>query len=334
LKDSEPRRSYLNPLDMNTRTRFVTAPQPRRSGPHWRTNLPTSPVRTSSVLRHCCAKSTRTLKTSIHSLPSSTSLLHKPVMQSQTPYVDWTLSTSILHSLEYSDIPGEDWGMFPTRIGHKYLTANPHQIYADARVYYSSHFVRKRLEQGTSAAIAAASIKPIPVGLDEDSPPVLAIDNRNDRDNRTMRGHGRGRGGRGLQRKEYPTDPDGYCTFHRRAGHTTKQSRAHLQPPTTDIQCYNCNKVGHESPDCPERNRYAPSSVPPTPPPREPPILLKIYTNGLSHTHYLRKNDGYIYRSATFLQHLPSLHSSHAYLSSSRTFHFNIFNHRRHRGSA
>jgi hypothetical protein len=98
-----------------------------------------------------------------------------------------------------------------------------------------------------------------------------AIDNRNGRDNRTMRGRGRGRGGRGLQRKEYPTDPDGYCTFDRRAGHTTEQCQARLQPPTTDIQCYNWNKFGHKSPDCPERNRYAPSSVP-TPPPREPPI--------------------------------------------------------------
>jgi hypothetical protein len=59
--------------------------------------------------------------------------------------------------------------MFSTRIGNKYLTANLRQIYANARVYYSSHFVRKRLEQVTSAAVAA-SIKPIAVGLDEDSP--------------------------------------------------------------------------------------------------------------------------------------------------------------------
>jgi hypothetical protein len=188
-------------------------------------------------------------------------------------------SVDINSALEYSDIPGKDWGMFPTRIGDRYLTANPRQIYADARVYYSSHFIRKILEQATSAAIAAttvaaaaASIKPIAVGLDEDSPRVLAIDNR------TMRGRGRGRGARGLQRKEYRTDPDGYCTFHRRAGHTTEQCRAHLQPPTTDIERYNCNKFGHKSPHFPERNRYAPSSVPtptsmtsmPTPPPREP----------------------------------------------------------------
>jgi hypothetical protein len=145
------------------------------------------------------------------------------------------MNSAFLNALEYSDIPGENWGMFPMRIGDKYLTANPRQIYADARVYYSSHFVCKRLEQATTAAIAAAaSIKPIAVGLDEDSPWVLAIDNRG---NPTMRGRGRGRG-RELQRKEYPTDPDGYYTFHRRAGHTTEQCRAHLQPPT-DIQCYN-----------------------------------------------------------------------------------------------
>jgi hypothetical protein len=54
--------------------------------------------------------------------------------------------------------------------------------------------------------------------------------------------------------------------------------------------------------------------------------MLRIYKFGLSHTRYLQKNGGYIYCSATFLQHLPSSHSSHSshsYLSSSRTFHFN-----------
>jgi Zinc knuckle len=152
----------------------------------------------------------------------------------------------------------------PQGLGDKYLTVNSRQIYANARVYYSSHFVRKRLEQATAAAIAAASIKPIAVGLDEDSPRVLAIDNR---DNRTMRGRGR----RGMQRREYPTDPGGYCTFHRRTGHTTEQCRARLQPPTTDIQCYNCNKFGHKSPDCPERNCYTPSPMP-TPARGQPPI--------------------------------------------------------------
>jgi Pol polyprotein, beta-barrel domain/Zinc knuckle len=172
------------------------------------------------------------------------------------------INSAFLDALEYSDIPGEDWGTFPTRIGDKYLTANPRQIYANARVYYSSHFVHKRLEQATAAAIATvatAASKPIAVVLDKHSLWVLAINNRG---NRTM--HGRGRG-RGWQCKEYPTDPNGYCTFHRRAGYTTEQCRACLQPSTTDIRCYNCNKFGHKSPDCPEHNRYVPSSVLPTP---------------------------------------------------------------------
>jgi hypothetical protein len=52
----------------------------------------------------------------------------------------------LFNALEYSDIPDEDWGMFAMHIGHNYLTANPRQIYTDARIYYSSHFVHKRLE--------------------------------------------------------------------------------------------------------------------------------------------------------------------------------------------
>jgi hypothetical protein len=56
-------------------------------------------------------------------------------MQFQTPYVDWTPSISILYFLMHWST-GEDWGMFPTRIGDKYLTANPRQIYADGGVYY------------------------------------------------------------------------------------------------------------------------------------------------------------------------------------------------------
>jgi gag-polypeptide of LTR copia-type len=33
------------------------------------------------------------------------------------------INSAFLNALEYSDIPGEDWGMFPTWIGDKYLTA-------------------------------------------------------------------------------------------------------------------------------------------------------------------------------------------------------------------
>jgi hypothetical protein len=171
------------------------------------------------------------------------------------------INSVFLNALEYPDIPGEDWGMFPTRIGDKCLKANPCQSYADARIYHSSRFPCKRLEQATKAAIAAAaaSIKPIAVGFDEDSPRVLAIDNRDKGDNRTMRVHRHECSRRRMQRREYPSDPDGYCTFYRRADHTTEQCRARLQPPTTDIQCYN---FGHNSPDCSERNRHPPSPMP------------------------------------------------------------------------
>jgi hypothetical protein len=184
------------------------------------------------------------------------------------------INSAFLNVLKYSDIPGEDWGMFLTRIGDKYLTANPHQIYANAHIYYSSHFIHKRLEQATASAIATAaataaatSIKLIAIGLDDDSPRVLTIDNGDYCIIRAYR-HGQGRG---LQCKEYSTDPDGYCTFRRRAGHTIEQYQVHLQPPTTDIQCYNCNKFGHKSPDRPERNCYTPSLVL-MPLPREPSI--------------------------------------------------------------
>jgi hypothetical protein len=102
------------------------------------------------------------------------------------------INSAFVNALEYFDIPSKDWRVFPTRIGDKYLIANPCQIYTDARVYYLSHFIRKRLEQATSAAIAAAttaataSIKLIAVGLNKDSPRVLAIDNRNNHNNRTI----------------------------------------------------------------------------------------------------------------------------------------------------
>jgi hypothetical protein len=53
-------------------------------------------------------------------LPGSTSLLHKLAMQSQTPYVDWTLSISILHSLMHWSTPtflARTGGCSPQRLG-------------------------------------------------------------------------------------------------------------------------------------------------------------------------------------------------------------------------
>jgi hypothetical protein len=56
---------------------------------------------------------------------------------------------------------------------NKYLTANLYQIYIDTHIYYLSYFIHKRLKQATATAIgslaAVVSLKPIAVGLNEDS---------------------------------------------------------------------------------------------------------------------------------------------------------------------
>jgi hypothetical protein len=69
--------------------------------------------------------------------------------------------------------------------------------------------------------IAAASIKTGAIGLDENSPQVLAIDNRDNRNHHIMHvcGHGHGHE---MQCSEYPIDPNGFYTFHKRTGHPTE----------------------------------------------------------------------------------------------------------------
>jgi hypothetical protein len=201
------------------------------------------------------AKSIRpVLKALIYLLSSLISLLRNLVMQFQTPYFNWTQLISTLHFLmnwNTVTFSGKDQGMFSIRIGDKYLTANSSQIYTDAPIYYLSHFACKRLEQATAAAIAPTSINLINVGLDKISLRVLAVDNHTIYICKQC----------GMQCREYPTNPDGYCTFHKRTGYITEQCRACLQPPTTDLQCYNYNKFKHKSLDYPERN-YVPFSVP------------------------------------------------------------------------
>jgi Zinc knuckle len=189
-----------------------------------------------------------------------------------------------LHRLDSVDINSAfpntlDTLTFLAKIGEKYITANPRQTYTDIRIYYSSHFVHKLSEQATIAAIAAAaaaSVKPIAIDLDEDSPRMLAIDNR---DNRTT--HTRA-----------DTDEDVEChpgnipqtamdTVPSTKGQVTQQNNVehvcNLQRLT--FKCYNCNKFGHKSPDCPQCNRCVPSSLPTpmsmpisAPSPREPPV--------------------------------------------------------------
>jgi hypothetical protein len=179
----------------------------------------------------------------------------------QTPYVDWTLSISTLHSLMHWNTPtflakiGE---CFPQGLG----TSISQLIHARSMptLAFITHLTLSA--RGWNKQLLLKSQRPLPPPPVL-NPPLVWV--------KTLRGYSqlttatiapcsRGREPgqrRRMPRREHPTDPDGYCTFHRRTGHTTEQCRARLQPPTTDIQCCNCNKFGHKSPHCPKRNRSA-----------------------------------------------------------------------------
>ena len=114
-----------------------------------------------------------------------------------------------LRTLENAEnrVEAEKWLNFVTYIGQLWHSTPPESLYAQARSWYESkikHFVK--------ADELADDLR------------VLAISS-------SSRSQNQSKPMNSPKRSDFPTDPKGWCDYHRRPGHTTEQCQSKLKDP-------------------------------------------------------------------------------------------------------
>ena len=204
-------------------------------------------------------------------------------------YDDTKKNRYFLRTLETAQIPNEDWKGFITFLGKSWLTITTHALFAEARTYYNTH-IQPYIGQPTTLSTPTATATT--TATDTDETKAFAIrqpDSDNRSSNFQQRGRGRGRSqynnnsnnrnnyqnrntdnsnsnrgnynsrsnnrgsnNRGGFQRKLPTDPDAWCPYCRRQGHSYEQ-------------CYNKTR----DPDY-QQSQQAPN---PSAPPQNPRVL-------------------------------------------------------------
>ena len=176
-------------------------------------------------------------------------------MDQQPPscqYDNIKINSYFLRTLAMSKIPTEDWKGFIPFEGKNWLTYTKEQLYSEARTYYNTNIL-PLLSTTTPESSQAQSTEHKALAINTHSTDQLRQSiqsNTNQSNNNDNRGHsrGRGRGGRGQyqgrgsgrgyynsnnnnynynsntsQRQEYPRDPNAWCNYHCKYGHSNEQ---------------------------------------------------------------------------------------------------------------
>jgi hypothetical protein len=140
-------------------------------------------------------------------------------------YDEIKINSYYLRTLELLHDPNEDWKGFIAMLGKTWMEYTRNQLYSESITYYHTHIL-PHIRKTTSP--------------ESDAPKILATSTTRGRGNSDTRGsyRGRGRGNSGnyrgnfqsnrgnyqqTNRPSYPSDPNEFCAFHDRWGHSTEQ---------------------------------------------------------------------------------------------------------------
>jgi gag-polypeptide of LTR copia-type/Integrase core domain len=148
-----------------------------------------------------------------------------------------------VRTLENADTPNENWLNFVTYIGDRWHSMTPESLHAEARSWYESKIkpALKRVEESSDTRVLS-------VNSGSTGSPFKSSDS-----SRFGKQHTKpfSKSKQFEKRPELPSNPDGWCDYHRRIGHTTEQCQAKLKDP--DYLKY----IGRQKPSTPKTRTIA-----------------------------------------------------------------------------
>ena len=171
-------------------------------------------------------------------------------------YDDTKKNRYFLRTLEIAQIPNEDWKGFITFLGKSWLTITTHALFAEARTYYNTHIVLGTASTATSSTATttttpdATETKVLATYLNPSnfSNRQYTINAFRGRGRCPDRGRSKGRfnnynahrhynnynnynGTTQSQRNKLPSDPNAFCPYCRRKGHSYEQCYSKTRDP-------------------------------------------------------------------------------------------------------
>jgi hypothetical protein len=152
-------------------------------------------------------------------------------------YNDQKVNSLFIRTLEYSNIPNEDWTTFKSMLGATWATLTTLQLYSAAKTFYLQSIERKIVRSTPSLTTSELTddIKALVTSAQSNQRNDYRGNNRNNQGNRNNSNR-RNQGNQGNQDNQgnnmfrrYPRDPNQYCQYCKISGHIIDDCRNKLR---------------------------------------------------------------------------------------------------------